>query len=810
MTVKYIGSVFFSLFFLTLVSINVSASEQHIPNDQIEKSTAAMFSEEKEFSNKELIIKFHYSVSSLEKKKFLQSNNLVEKDYLKIGNLSLVSVPNGTDLETLAKELLENKIIEHVEPNYQVESTFSPSDAGYKKQWYLKRISAPKAWDDTKGSSKVKVAVIDGGVQKDHPELKNKIVDPFNMVNNSTSYTPDEHGTHVAGIIAAANNRSGTVGVAPNVSIMPINVFSGSRANMMTIVKAISYAVDHKADVINMSLVSYSYSSILEEAVNYAKANGITVIAAAGNDDTYLKPYPASFDSVIAVSATDSYDEITYFSNYGSYIDISAPGENIYSTVPYKRYAAMDGTSMASPVVSGVAALVLSKNPFLSPAKVKDILKKSTADLGRNGWDSLYGYGRIDAYKAVKNTTPAVKDIKTASTFTMKGTNKHAISFTPQSGTTVTVYVRNSKGEAVRKLTSAKSSGKKMTSYWDGKLDTGAYASNGTYSMVVRLTTSKKSYYKIKTVKVENQVNPSISLYETNGEFSPNVKNLSIPFKLNENARISVRVYDQNGKYVRTLWSGKSFYGGKKYYAQWDGKNNVGRTLVDGNYRVQFTIIDSSKRKGTAKYFNVQMDTVPPSDNTLTGVQSFIIDGTMKKVGDLTFNENVTANAYITTTSGTKVKKLLNNKALSPSTYEITWDGTNDQKSYVDVGSYQLLVELRDRAGNLTTIQSESFNVEDWTKPEVKSTAQIVYNLQGTLSVPYSISKTGNVKVEIKKGESVIYSHNENTQTKGSHSFTWNGKDNSGNQVTKGTYSFSITIQDAHGTGNFVGEIQIN
>lgn len=807
---KYIGSVFFSLFFLTFASMNVFASEQQNLTDPIEKSTAAMFSEEKEYSNNELLIKFQDIATAADKKRIFQLNDLKEVDQLKMGNISLVQVPKGMELEALAQELLKDKLVEHVEPNYHVESTFTPSDSGYKKQWYLKTIEASNAWNDTKGSPRVKVAIIDGGVQKNHPEFKGKIVDPFNMVTNSTSYSADEHGTHVAGIIAARNNGSGTVGVAPNVKIMPINVFQGTGAEMMTIVKAISYAIDHHADIINMSLVSYDYSSILKDAVDTAKSNGVVVVAAAGNNDTYLKSYPASFDSAIAVSATDSSDQISYFSNYGSYIDLSAPGEDIYSTVPTNKYESMDGTSMASPVVSGVAALVLSKNPFLSPEKVKDILKKSTIDLGRKGWDSLYGYGRIDAYKAVKNTTPAVRDMKATSTFTMQGTNKAGISFTPQSGTMVSVYVKNAKGEVIRKLSSNKNStGKKMSAYWDGKWDNGAYASNGTYTITIHLKTSKKEYYRVKSIKVVNQVKPAITLYQTSGEFSPKVKKISIPIKLNENARISVRVYDAKGKYSRTIYSGHSLYGGRTYNIYWDGKNNVGRILPDGTYKVQFTIIDSSKLKGTTKYYTVKMDSTPPSGNTLSAVPNYIMDGTTKKVGDLTFKENVSATAYITTTSGIKVKQLFSNKAIQPSTFEITWDGTNDQKTNVDEGTYRLLVQLKDSVGNLATVTSSDITVEDYTKPVVTSKADFSYDLKDKLTIPYTLSKTGNVTVEMKNGNTVIYSANLNTQTKGDHNFTWDSKDQYGNQVADGNYTFSIKLQDARDTGEFVGEIHV-
>lgn len=235
--------------------------------------------------------------------------------------------------------------------------------------------------------------------------------------------------------------------MAPNVKIMPVNVFEGDGATSYDVAYGIVYAVDHGANVINLSLGLYSATVYEAEAVQYAVSKGVVLVAAAGNDDIDFPVYPAAFDPVIAVSATDSSDWITDFSNYGDYIDLAAPGVNIYSTFPGSSYYSLTGTSMAAPIVSGTAALVLSKNPLLTRGEVESILRKSTVDLGGKGWDVFYGYGRVDAYKAVRNTPSPLSSISAAGTFTMKGNNKVGFSLSAyRKGLKVTAYVKTAGG----------------------------------------------------------------------------------------------------------------------------------------------------------------------------------------------------------------------------------------------------------------------------------------------------------------------------------------------------------------------------
>ena len=233
------------------------------------------------------------------------------------------------------------------------------------------------------------------------------------------------HGTHCAGIVAASENAQGVVGVAPGlkVRVMPLKVTDSSGgAYASHIIDAIYYAADNGADVINMSLQSESHSSLVQNAITYAYGKGAAIFASAGNTSDSTLMYPAGYSNVIGVGATTNRDERAVFSTYNSSVDISAPGKDIYSAMPTysaslnalgytQNYSFMDGTSMASPMAAGSAALLLSEKPSLTPLKVQQTLESTAKDLGASGRDDYFGYGRINAYAALKKITALPKPV---------------------------------------------------------------------------------------------------------------------------------------------------------------------------------------------------------------------------------------------------------------------------------------------------------------------------------------------------------------------------------------------------------------
>jgi len=284
------------------------------------------------------------------------------------------------------------------------------NDPQRSKQYALDMVNANDAWGITMGKTSVTIAIVDSGVDLDHPDLKAKLVKPKSTVD-ATAKDDMGHGTHVAGIAAAiTNNNEGISGLAANAMIMPVRVLGGpSGGSAATVAEGIIYAADNGADVINMSLGFYDKPDVIEKAVAYALKKNVVIVATMGNNNIERRRYPAAFDGVIAVGSTDSADKKSQFSNFGDWISVAAPGTDIMSTFPTypvqiggtKGYTSLSGTSMAAPLVAGLAGLVRSHYPNMAPAQVKALIEKTSVDLGDKGFDKNFGHGRIDAFKAV-------------------------------------------------------------------------------------------------------------------------------------------------------------------------------------------------------------------------------------------------------------------------------------------------------------------------------------------------------------------------------------------------------------------------
>ncbi|GFN30358.1 S8 family peptidase [Paenibacillus xylaniclasticus] len=280
-----------------------------------------------------------------------------------------------------------------------------PNDVLYREyQWNLPTIETEKGWKVGKGSDSVIVAVLDTGVQGDHPDLQGRLVKGTNIVTEDEAPEDDVgHGTHVSGIIAASvNNGEGVAGLSWYNKIMPVKVLDSSGAgSTYSVAQGVIWATDHGAKVINMSLGNYAQADFLHDAIKYAFDHDVVLVAASGNDNTERPGYPAAYPEVFAVGATDKNSKRATFSNYGDYIDVAAPGDAIASTYPGNQYAALSGTSMASPHVAALAALIRSINPELKNTEVMDIMRQTALDLGTKGKDKYYGYGQIDVKKAL-------------------------------------------------------------------------------------------------------------------------------------------------------------------------------------------------------------------------------------------------------------------------------------------------------------------------------------------------------------------------------------------------------------------------
>jgi subtilisin family serine protease len=426
-----------------------------------------------------------------------------------------IKIPPGTEVSEMVEKYKGFPGVEYAEPNYLRYVVGVPNDSSYSSQWALSKIEAEDAWGVRTRDKDIIVAVLDTGVDLNHPDLSGRLVPGYDFVNNDSDPSDDYgHGTHCAGIIAAqANNSIGIAGLSWKSKIMPVKVLSAAGSGSVEgVASGIIYAADKGARVISLSLGSYGYSSTENEAVNYAYDKGCLVIGAAGNDSVSQAHYPAAYEKALAVSATNENDKITWYSNFGSYIEVSAPGGEmsylhdpggIYSTMPtypvtmnsygYSRnYDYLQGTSMACPYVAGLAAFILSRNPNLSNERIRTIIRESAKDLGASGFDHLYGYGRIDAFQGV-DLVPLVLGIEEVegvinfpNPFRPSRDDKVTISFPPDLEVTVKIY--NLAGELVRNLEEEGSEVRpeKGEAYWDGKNEGGDRASSGLYIYLLK------------------------------------------------------------------------------------------------------------------------------------------------------------------------------------------------------------------------------------------------------------------------------------------------------------------------------------
>jgi len=287
------------------------------------------------------------------------------------------------------------------------ETTLRLQDDPYRDdQWALDRLEAETAWSTTRGAD-VTVAVIDTGVEGDHPDLEGALVAGRDFVDPRGDGTDDDHGhgTVVAGIVSARTNGVGTEGLAPEVGVMPLRVVSSNGTALSSdVAEAVLWAADHDADVINLSLGGEQQDPVLDEAISTARQDGALVVAAAGNlrQDGDPTVYPAASPDVLAVAATDVRDRVAPFSSSGDWVDVAAPGVGVTAPGHNGTYVSASGTSMASPYVAAAAALLISRAPHLTPDDVEAALVGTATDLGPDGRDRDTGHGLVDPVGALR------------------------------------------------------------------------------------------------------------------------------------------------------------------------------------------------------------------------------------------------------------------------------------------------------------------------------------------------------------------------------------------------------------------------
>ena len=316
-------------------------------------------------------------------------------------DLGWYRIESRKKMHRMLKLYKDHDLIEHAHPNYLVEASFIPNDPFFPYQYNLTKINAPAAWDINQSNNSIKIAIIDTGVQLNHPELAAKLLPGYDYVDyDNIPEDGNGHGTHVAGIAASiTNNGVGIAGTAPLASIVPIRVLDNNgQGTIGNVGNGLVFAANNGVQVVNLSLGGPMGDAFLQAAVQYAWERGAVIIAAAGNDNTSYPIVPASYPNVIAVASTNSYDLKSNFSNYGSWVDMAAPGDAILSTYLGSSYAYLSGTSMAAPQVAGAAALLAARGK--NNAQIRDALCFASDPISGSG--IYWTYGRLNAYQSLQ------------------------------------------------------------------------------------------------------------------------------------------------------------------------------------------------------------------------------------------------------------------------------------------------------------------------------------------------------------------------------------------------------------------------
>jgi len=465
-------------------------------------------------------------------------------------NAIQITIPDEADIREALSYYESRPDVLYAEPVATRRVFWTPNDPLFHRQWHFdaSHINMPAAWNKEKGSSTAIVAIVDTGIAYEEypiPEYEaDEVVSDDNYYHMAPDFTASQfvagydvvhddghpndqygHGTHVAGTVAqATNNGIGTAGMAPSCKLMPVQVmnYTGSGYDFW-IAEGITWAADHGADVINLSLGGPpgQSSEIEHEAIIYAHNKGVVIVASAGNRRVGILSYPAAFEECIAVAATDYRDLRAVYSQYGTGLDISAPGGDVYEDrnsdgypdgvlqCTYKRvynaqtgvvarvdefaYHFWQGTSMAAPHVSGLAALLISHG-ITGVDNVKNAIYTTARDLGTSGYDKVYGWGMIDPVEALDYVPVAVHEESAPESISYSSpgffSNSTRINYTLLADGQVTLTVWDAGGRRVRTLVDSRQASGTHSIQWDGTDDDGRPLSSGAYFYRIKTTQS--------------------------------------------------------------------------------------------------------------------------------------------------------------------------------------------------------------------------------------------------------------------------------------------------------------------------------
>ncbi|RXF68315.1 T9SS type A sorting domain-containing protein [Arcticibacter tournemirensis] len=414
------------------LSVNTKPGD-YLPNVVIVKFKESSSAGAKTLSDKPTVLLNKVSVVSLTQK-FPSGSTINSKDRSSVLRESVriglnriyeLKYSGNAGIETVINELLSDKSIEYAEPSYIHHLNYTPNDPLYAgAQSYLMQVKAPEAWDVYRNADGIIIGIVDSGSELTHEDLSANIAGGWDLVgadagnfmednDPNVARAENDHGVHVSGLASAvSNNMKGVASIASNARLFIVKVAADNQPeDIYRGYDGIKYAADHGASVINCSWGSQDRSFYGEDIVNYAIARGCLIVAAAGNNGSSVPDYPAGYRGVIAVANVLGNDRKSSSSNYGGYVSIAAPGNNIYNTTFRNSYGYKSGTSMASPIVSSAAALVKSYYPQLSMQQVGELLRVTADNIYSINpeYDGKLGKGRLNVYRALTESAPSVR-----------------------------------------------------------------------------------------------------------------------------------------------------------------------------------------------------------------------------------------------------------------------------------------------------------------------------------------------------------------------------------------------------------------
>jgi subtilisin family serine protease len=801
-------SILFVLLYSVLPSsIVASQTTSSVDKKQLSNDQIANYLEK----NKSTDVIVKYKVDS-ETEKLKKNFTISDNKQAKKLKVKKVKLSKSKKLRDQLAILSNDSNIEFIEPDYTLKADYVPNDANYNLQWGLTAMNATSAWDVTTGIASVPIAILDTGVLASHQDLAPNMLPGYNTIAESTNTTDIHgHGTHVAGIAAASiNNGYGIAGLAGSSKIIPVKVLGDTGSgSTLDIAEGVIWAADHGAKVINMSLGSSSDSLTLQNAINYAFNKGVVVVAAAGNDNTSALHYPAANENVIAVSSIDQYKNKSSFSNYGSHIDVAAPGSAIYSTVRTSTtsYGYMQGTSMASPYVAGLAALLLSNNPSLTPSQVEDQMEKSATDLGTVGFDNYFGHGLINAQAALNaelDTTSPVLEVSSVvpSVLNTALIKSVKITYSISESSFVKTRILDSNGNQIKVIDN--NIGKKAGinyAIWDCKNTAGYLVGEGVYTVeiVVKDGAGNLSNTVTQTIKVDKTSAVISSLAVSQATFKPTeLNNQIITFTTNEISYVTVGIYNAKNALVNQIELNSLRSAGSQSLS-WDGKDRYGNIVPDGNYSVKIDAKDLANNKSIQQLKTFSISRLNSYISIFKdGPDPFKATGSSFNTIYYTLLQPATVELSVLDLNGNLIKTIVNAPSTTGSKYA-RWDGKNSSGLLVDEGTYIYSLKLYGANAALISDIRGAVNV-DKVAPQVtnESVSPGTVSSNTDISIDYTLSEKAKITVSIYNTSNVLIKTLTSNliQQAGNNSLKWDGKNSRGLFAPDETYKIKITATD--------------